>query len=144
VSVDRAPNLFGAVDDDAMLIAAYERAGRTLDDLAYTEQFERVFAELGGEGAGLTRWGVLHRLQNLRKANRLPRLGKASTPPVRVTEDEERLLASLVELEAGSLGQRDAIVYTTTYDRVVASFNERTGRSLSAHDLWRLVAKLAK
>lgn len=141
-------SLFGdirprSLDSDDRLVAAYVEVGRTLDDLPYTEEFEKLVTALGGDGA-LARREVLHRLQNLRKANKLPRLGRAVGPSIKVTEDEESLLVALVTEQAGTLGQRDQLVYDARFDTLTERFNARTGRSLSRHDLWRLVAKLAK
>lgn len=137
---DIQPN---SLDGDDRLVAAYVEVGRTLDDLPYTDEFEKLVAVLGGDGA-LARREVLHRLQNLRKANRLPRLGRAASPSIKVTEDEESLLVGHVTEQAGTLGQRDQLVYDPRFDTLTERFNARTGRSLSRHDLWRLVAKLAK
>lgn len=128
---------------DDRLVWAYVEVGRTLDDLPYTEEFERLVAVLGGEGA-VARREVLRRLQNLRKANKLPRLGKAAGASIKVTEEEESLLVGLVTEQAGTLGQRDQLLYDARFETLTERFNARTGRSLSRHDLWRLVAKLAK
>jgi hypothetical protein len=140
--------LFGetvrVVDADAVLIDAYARVGRTLDDLPYTAEFEALYAAVGGGGCGLSRAEVVRKLQNLRKAGKLPRLGRTDSPAIKANEEEDALLRSLVEREAGSIGQRDGLLYTENFDSVVHDFNARSGRQLSAHDVWRLVAKLAK
>jgi len=44
----------------------------------------------------------------------------------------------------GSLGQRDQLPYSEQSGPLVAAFNQQTGRDLTPHDVWRLVAKLAK
>ncbi|TVQ61569.1 MAG: hypothetical protein EA378_07365 [Phycisphaerales bacterium] len=129
------------LDEDRRVIEAYERAGRTLDDLPYTEAFELLLGELGGEAAPRD---VLHRLQTLRKAGRLPRLGRSATRPPAITAEEESLLSALVSDAAGGLGRRDRLPYAPEFDRLVEEFNIRTGRAMSPHDVWRLVAKLAK
>ena len=127
---------------DEALIVAYQSTGRTLDDLPYTEDFERLHRSLP-KGAGDKR-EVFHRLHNLRKAGKLPKLGKPETMPPKIDPEEERALSGLVVGEAGTLGQRDRLPYTAGMDRIVEAFNARTGRSLDAHTVWRLVAKLAK
>ncbi|HYE02270.1 MAG TPA: lyase family protein, partial [Phycisphaerales bacterium] len=129
---------------DAGLIEAYASIGRTLDDLPYTDEFERLYERAGAEARGLSRHRLLHRLHNLRKAGRLPRVGKASASPIRLPEAEERTLRELVAEVAGSLGQRDQLPYTPGFDVVAEQFEARSGRALSRHDLWRLIAKLAK
>lgn len=128
---------------DDRLVATYVQVGRTLDDLPYTDEFETLVTLLGGEGPRARR-EVLHRLHNLRKANKLPRLGRATGSSIKVTEDEEALLVGLVVEQAGTLGQRDQLLYDARFDTLTERFNARTARSLSQHDLWRLVAKLAK
>lgn len=135
----------GAVPDaDRALIDAYAAAGRTLDDLPYTEEFDRLLASLGDAGVTLAPRDVFHRLHNLRKASRLPRLGRAPARAPSVTPEEEKALADLVRGAVGSLGQRDQLPFTHAFDALVQAFNQRTGRSLHPHDVWRLVAKLAK
>ena len=125
------------------LINAYERTGRTLDDLPYTDDFEQLYTATA-KATRLDRAGTVHKLQNLRKAGKLPRLGKAATKPVKLEPEEESALAELVVEAAGTLGQRDRLLYTADFDAVAERFNARTGRSLDHHALWRLVAKLAK
>lgn len=147
-------SLFGADDHprdsaarrstDAALIAAYQQTGRTLDDLPYTSDFDAMHAQLQSAGAGLTKRAVLQRLQNLRKAGRLPPAGRAASTPPRISEDEESLLRELVIAMTGSLGQRDQLPYDPRFDGLVEAFNQQAGRELSPHDIWRLVAKLAK
>lgn len=129
---------------DAALIRAYVSAGRTLDDLPYTPEFDRLVETVRGHDGSATARRVLHRLQNLRKAGRLPRVGRASTAPPRVDEEDERVLGELVVRAVGSLGQRDQLPYSPEFDALVVSFNTARGRSLDPHSVWRLVAKLAK
>lgn len=137
------PSLFGGMTVDAheaRLIDAYASVGRTLDALPYTDDFERLCSL----AEATDRRETLHTLQRLRKSGRLPRLGRAPDHPPRISEDQERLLESLVVEHAGSLGQRDRLPYTEAFDRTLEAFNTRAGASLSAHDLWRLIARLAK
>jgi hypothetical protein len=129
---------------DALLIATYEQFGRTLDALPYTSEFERLHAALAAAGDTRSRREVFHRLHNLRKAGKLPRLGRAEDTPVRLTPEDEALLIDLVATAAGSLGQRDRLPFTPAFDDLNITFNARTGRDLQPHDLWRLIAKLAK
>ena len=125
---------------EAALIAAYERAGRTLDALPYTDVYETLHAEAGiGDKAH-----TLRLLQRFRKAGKLPKLGRAPDKPPAITPEEETLLCELVERQVGSLGKRDGLPYTPAFDAVFNAFAERTGRQLSPHDVWRLIAKLAK
>ncbi|MEM7623340.1 MAG: acetylxylan esterase [Planctomycetota bacterium] len=140
-------SLFGADADpahaDAQLIAAYERAGRTLDDLPYTDAFEEIFTTVA-KALNKDRRGVLARLLNLRKAGKLPRLGRGSGGSVRLEPGEEHRLELLVIDSVGALGQRDKLAYTRAFDDLVARFNEEAGRSLTPHDVWRVIAKIAK
>ena len=131
-------------DQDQALVRAYVAAGRTLDDLPYTAEFEAIFKAVGGEETGRDRRAVFHRLHNLRKAKKLPRLGKASEPPPHILPEDESLLGTLVVERVGTLGQRDQLPYDTRFDDLVQVFGARSGRGLSQRDVWRLVAKLAK
>jgi hypothetical protein len=129
---------------DAALVAAYQQAGRTLDDLPYTSEFDRVIGAVHEAGLEMTQRAALQRLQNLRKAGKLPPAGRAASTPPRISEEEESLLRELVVAMTGSLGQRDQLPYDPRFDGLVEAFNQQAGRALSPHDIWRLVAKLAK
>lgn len=129
---------------DRLLIAAYERGGRTLDDLPYTPQFDAIMGELRGTPAEAPPRTMLHRLHTIRKAGKLPRLGRTDAPPPRIEHDEEARLTELVAQAVGTLGQRDQLPYAPVFDRLVERFNTLTGRSLTPHDVWRLIARLAK
>jgi hypothetical protein len=143
------PDTLFPTNDDELLISVYQKQGRTLDDLPYTAEFERVFADMyGGETQsqtpGVCRADVFHRLHNLRKAGKLPRLGRAKAPPPRIDAEEEQQLIALVEDEIGALSKRDQLLYQPAFEQIVARFNAATGRSLDHHAVWRIVAKLAK
>ncbi len=148
-----APGLFGAGvlvsldESDRALIEAYRGAGRTLDDLPYTAEFDglmRSVADAGG--AGMKPRDVLHRLHTLRKAGKLPRLGRGGSGGVQTAldADETAMLEEMVVDAVGSLGQRDRLPYTEAFERLCELLEARTGVARSAHDVWRLVARLAK
>ncbi|MEM8739744.1 MAG: hypothetical protein AAGG38_14875 [Planctomycetota bacterium] len=142
------------LNDDDLLAAAYARQDRTLDDLPYTPEFEALYVSMyGPDGrdapptAGQpeqTRAHVFRRLQNLRKAGKLPKLGRAKAPPPRIQPDQEAQLVQLVEAQLGQLSKRDQLPYQPGFDHLADRFNAATGLSLSRHDLWRIIAKLAK
>ncbi|MCX5658691.1 MAG: hypothetical protein NTW19_03090 [Planctomycetota bacterium] len=133
--------LFPAPDDE-LLISVYQKQGRTLDDLPYTEEFERIYQAAGADL--MTRPELFRRLHNLRKAAKLPRLGRAVEAPPRIPAEAERTLAKLVEAEIGRLSLRDQLPHTDKFDQIVGAFNAQAGLNLSAHAVWRLVAKMAK
>lgn len=141
-SASRVSKASPGPEQDSALIAAYERGRRTLDDLPYTEEFEQVRAV--ARASGLSDREAFSRLHNLRKAGRLPRLGQAASYPPRLEPAEELVLRDLVTEAVGSLGMRDRLPFTPEFDHVVEVFNARTGRALSMHDAWRVIAKLAK
>lgn len=139
--------LFGGIsadERDAALVRAYEAAGRTLDDLPYTPEFDQIYHAAGGDAAWESRREAFRRLHTLRKAARLARMGKAAGESIKVTPDEEALLTRLVVARVGTLGQRDQLIFTPEFDALVQAFNAKTSRDLSPHDLWRLLAKIAK
>lgn len=125
------------------LIAAYEKVGRTADDLPYTPHFESLYsgyaAQLGEPRP--TRAEVWRHLLNLRKGGKLPKLGEArSTPPAVSDEDRAALRGAL----GADIGKRDRLPYTERFDAIVDDFNRTQPRPLSPHLVWRLVATLAK
>jgi hypothetical protein len=137
----------GRSDADAALIEAYVRIGRSLDDLPYTPEFETMHSAVRSSLPELeSPRALLHRLHNLRKAGKLPKVGKTvhASPPPRISPEEEQLLAGIVIEFTGTLGQRDRLPYDDRFEAVVTEFNQRTGRMMTPHDVWRLVAKLAK
>ena len=145
------PDALFPLDDTDLLVGVYEKHGRTLDDLPYTEEFESIYRDMyGSPGEPDAGWvppgraAVFHRLHNLRKAKKLPRLGRAHAPPPRIGPEHEAALVQLVERHVGELSKRDRLLYTPAFDDIVDAFNAATGRALSPHDLWRIVAKLAK
>ena len=140
-------SLFGEVSRDAQdqtIVDAYEAVGTTLDALPYTDAFEKLMARVKLTDAEAEHRAVFHRLHNLRKAGKLPRMGRAGSSPPVLDYEHEQLLIGLVAGEAGSLGQRDQLPYTEGFDRVAGTFARQTGLNLSRHDLWRVIAKLAK
>jgi hypothetical protein len=134
----------GPAPDDELLIAVYAKQQRTLDDLPYTPEFEALCAALGLPAGSDPRRELFHHLHNLRKASRLPRLGRAVTPPPRIAPEHEALLTQLVEAAVGRLSLRDQLPYTPAFDQLVSAFNARAGLALPPHDVWRIIAKLAK
>ena len=143
-------SLFPVGDDTELLISVYLKQGRTLDDLPYTADFEAIYEAMYGpdgcDAGQITRGAVIHRLQNLRKAGKLPKLGRstaASSPP-RLETEQEALLVRLVEAEVGEISKRDQLLYDERFDRVVHAFNGQAGMQLSPHDAWRVVSKIAK
>lgn len=147
-SIEGKPSAKGGptASRDEALVKAYAAAGRTLDDLPYTREFETLVAQLGASGAGATMSPreAFHRLHTLRKAGKLPRAGRAATESIVVQAEEEELLSRLVVEAVGTLGQRDQLPFTPGFDRVLERFNAATGRGLDGHGLWRLIAKIAK
>jgi len=87
---------------------------------------------------------VFHRLHNLRKAGKLPRLGRAVGERPRVTAEQEKLLVELVEQQIGEISKRDTLPYTPQFEEIVTRFNAALTLDLGHHALWRLIAKLAK
>ena len=136
--------LFPTGDDD-LLISVYQKQGRTLDDLPYTDEFEAIYLGMyGDEDDAPPRASVFHRLHNLRKAGKLPRKGKAHGERPRITPEQEALLVGRVEAAVEALSKRDQLLYTPAFEELCTAFNSEAGLELSRHDIWRLIAKLAK
>ncbi|MBY0310584.1 MAG: argininosuccinate lyase [Phycisphaerales bacterium] len=147
------PPLFDVSEDDSTsiksgafdaLVTLYEQTGRTLDDLPYTEDFDTLAAKAKTTYPSLNTYALFRKLHTLRKAGKLPRIGRPSTLPVKLEPGEEQWLRDRVVQVVGTLGQRDRLPYHPDFDAIVESFNSHTGRTLAPHAVWRLVAKLAK
>jgi len=131
------------IDTDALAVL-YGQIGRTLDDLPYTGEFDRLLTLARERRPGITPRELFHRLHNLRKAGKLPKVGRGAGHAVRLEPAEESWLAEQVMTEIGSMGQRDQLPFTPAFDALVERFNAHAGRGLEPHAVWRLVAKLAK
>jgi hypothetical protein len=62
--------------EDHELRSAYEKVGRPLDALPYTDDFEKLLEELGKPKTQAIRHAVFQRLLSLRKRDRLPRVSE--------------------------------------------------------------------
>jgi hypothetical protein len=125
------------------LIAAYEKIGRTADDLPYTPHFESLFQlyTAAMSDPKPTRMETWRHLLNLRKGKKLPKLGEARSIPPEITADDRQHLRTML---GEDIGKRDRLPYTTRFDDLVDTFNKTQHRPLSPHLVWRLVATLAK
>lgn len=125
------------------LIALYQRAGRTADDLPYTPDFEAIYGQYiaGFPVPQPDREEVWRHLLTLRKSGRLPRLGDARSRPPEIEPDQRQRLRDLL---GDDIGRRDRLPYSPRFERVVEQFNEGRQRPMSPHLVWRLVATLAK
>lgn len=132
--------------DEQRVIDAYAEQGRTLDDLPYTQEFEAIYHVLteGESQPAVSKAELFHRLHNIRKAGRLPRLGRAKGSITKIDADQERVLIELVEAAVGSLSKRDQLPYTPAFTELITDFNERASLNLEPHQVWRIIAKLAK
>jgi catechol 2,3-dioxygenase-like lactoylglutathione lyase family enzyme len=142
-----ATALFPGVETPAivradLLIQLYEKIGRTADDLPYTPQFEKLWTLYSaGQTPAPSRGEVWRQLLNIHKAGKLPRLGSTRLVAQKLEAEEER---GLRELLGDDIGKRDRLPYTERFDRLVDQFNHRRKRPLGPHQVWRLVARLAK
>ncbi|MEM6314374.1 MAG: VOC family protein [Planctomycetota bacterium] len=135
------------------LAKLYEEVGRTADDLPYTPHFEALHERYAQQfnDPQPTRQETWRHLLNCRKAGQLPKLGedgekaKARLKPPPVTEDARQLLADLLGTE---LTRRDRLPYSPRFDQINEAFNKamhkRGQRPVSPHQLWRMIATLAK
>jgi hypothetical protein len=130
--------------EDQALIDAYVEAGRSLDDLPYTPEFDRLVQTLNDNGDQRSKQELMRRLLNLRKAGRLPRTGRSAPRLATLELAHEELLSDLIWKQVGTVGQRDQLIYADKFEQMARAFNQQTGLELSLHDVWRLVARIAK
>lgn len=134
-----------------VLVALYEKAGRTADDLPYTPQFETIHAAYAQtfpepQPGRAETW---RHLLTLRKKGELPKLGAARSRPAVADEKATALVHELIgEIFAGKIGRRDRLPYSKEFDTLTEAFNARRVKAgdspLAPHQLWRLVALIAK
>jgi hypothetical protein len=62
----------GLGESDIVLIRAYRKQGVTVDWLAYSPEFEAIYADMQASGDTRDRGSIYRRLLNLRKSGRLP------------------------------------------------------------------------
>ena len=134
-----------------LLTRLYETAGRTADDLPYTPQFEQIFAAYAAAHPEPQpdRAETWRHLLTLRKKGALPKLGAARSRPPVADEDTVQLLRTVLARDfGGRIGRRDRLPYSPEFDRIAESFNRARHKAgqdpLAPHQLWRLVALLAK
>lgn len=131
--------------EDAFLVEHYRAVGVPLDDLPYTPDFDQIRRDYADRFGAITERELFHRLLRLRKAARLPRVGRIALRPLGANADDVDVLENLVEKYAGTLGQRDRLPYTAEFEQLVREFNHRSlCAPLSPHEIWRLVCRMAK
>lgn len=129
---------------DQRIVEAYLASGRTLDDLPFTDDFERIYDRVREKHPAVDRHDLMHRLFNLRKAGRLPRVGSGQSSAPKVPDADEQLLVKFVVDEVGSLGRRDQLPYAPKFESIAMKFRVETGHQFDHHTLWRLISNLAK
>jgi catechol 2,3-dioxygenase-like lactoylglutathione lyase family enzyme len=134
-----------------LLAQLYQSAGRTADDLPYTPQFEQIFAAYseGFAEPRPDRAETWRHLLTLRKRGQLPKLGAARSRPPATDEEAAGLLRELLSRQfGGRIGRRDRLPYSPQFDEITEAFNRQRACSgkdpLAPHQLWRLVALIAK
>ena len=125
------------------LVEIYLKIARTADDLPYTPQFESLYEQYIDDfpEPKPDRAEVWRHLLTTRKSGKLPKLGEAkSRPPEVLPEARDRLRTLLGK----DIGKRDRLPYTVRFDEISAQFTRGMRRTMSPHQLWRLIATLAK
>jgi hypothetical protein len=130
--------------EDERLVSAYTQLGRPVDDLPYTAEFEEMVHSLREHGDQRDESEVLRRLLRLRKAARLPRLGRLTSPTLRAAPEDVELVERLLREELGTLGSRDQLPYTERFDRLLHRYNSQAMVPLDKHHFWRLIARVSK
>ncbi|MFN4243012.1 MAG: VOC family protein [Tepidisphaerales bacterium] len=150
VPVGMPAGLFGGSDvveeqvkpKPELLVRLYQTAGRTADDLPYTHHFELIY---DGYAAAFERPPersvVWTHLLRLRKAGKLPPMGRSRSRPPRLAAEEREVVRTLL---GPAMGRRDRLPYTPELEALRDAFERRTKRRLSPHQFWRVIATLAK
>lgn len=131
-------------EDEQAVAEAYRVVGRSLDDLPYTKDFDRLVRLARKSSPQLDEAETFRRLSNLRTRGRLPLFESDGAKPLPMSEWEREMLQDLLFQTLESSGQRDRLPYSQHFEGLQKAFNEMTGRDLSAHDVWRLIARISK
>jgi hypothetical protein len=129
--------------EDQYLVDLYTSQDRAADALPYTDEFERLYAAYS-QRFSRTRHEVMQRLFSLRKAGRLPRIGRSTLAAIDISEEDVAIVEDLIIDKVGSLGQRDRLVYSSAFDELAAEFNRSRRIPLTDAEIWRLVARVTK
>lgn len=129
---------------DQKLVDLYSQLGRPSDDLPYSEDFRELMAALRAAGDIRTEEEVMRRLLRLRKAARLPRASRPSTPVGLIPAEDIELAEDLLRRALGALGSRDRLPYTPEFEGLLREYNAQATRPLDPHRFWRLVARISK
>lgn len=130
--------------EDQRLVELYAQLGRPSDDLPYSEDFRRLMESLRAGGDNRSDEEVMRRLLRLRKAARLPRATRPSTPVGLVPAEDIELAEDLLRRALGALGSRDRLPYTPEFEGLLKEYNAQATRPLDPHRFWRLVARISK
>lgn len=127
----------------ALLADLYGKLGRTADDLPYTTHFEALYDSYVATfpDPKPDHAEVWRHLLTTRKAGKLPKLGAARSEAPEIEEQDRQ---KLKELLGASIGRRDRLPYSPEFETVVSAFNIGRRRPYSPHQIWRVVATLAK
>lgn len=141
-------NIFKAAtplsEDDQRLVDQYVNTGLSVDELPYTDDFDHLVESLRGAGDQRSNQEIYRRLLNLRKAARLPRVGRSSLANVVASDQELEVLEDLLPQFSATVGQRDRLAFDPQFDHLVEAFNRKTDRDFTKHEVWRLVLRVAK
>lgn len=142
------PSIFGDVKplsaEDLRLVDAYVNSGRTTDDLPYTPEFDEMVQLLRHAGDARSERDLIVRLFRLRKAARLPQLGRRSLPIGFASASDMELAEQLLKKTVGYVGSRDQLPYTPEFEKLLDEYNRDATRPLDKHQFWRLLARIAK
>src|SRR5579862_2691589 len=104
--------------EDEKLVAAYEKIGKPLDLLPFTDDFEKLMNELEQEATDEKKAEIFRRLLNLRKAGRLPRANSiidAAAEGIPISADDQELLSAYKRIDR----PLDALPYTEYFEKLI-------------------------
>jgi hypothetical protein len=130
--------------EDQRLVNLYTEIGVPSDALLYSPEFDLLMNRLQAAGDKRTSEVIAHRLLQLRKAARLPRIGRSSLSSVKLTEPDLDLVQGLLKQHLGALGSRDQLPYTEKFNQIRSEYNRRATQTLDPYQFWRVVARVSK
>jgi len=128
-------------DEDQRLVEAYRKAGKPLDWLAYSKEFEELARDVLGNPMEEDKAQLFRRLLNLRKRARLPRTVSADVPAHRglVSPEDQDLISAYLQVGKTI----DALPYTDDFDRLIDLLGKPTTQAIK-HSVFQHLLSLRK
>lgn len=129
-------------DEDKKLIDAYESAGKPLDRLPYTSEFDQLAKDVGAAQSKKEKHKVFLRLLHLRKASLLPHANTIvdSLPEsIPLSAEDEELVAAYERIGT----PLDALPYSDDFENFIKELGKQNTEAIK-HAVFQRLLRLRK